>query len=106
MDIVLVLLFSLIVWFLGKIKYVERWLYIPLILLSVFLVMLIKNIVDSMTYVDNHPWLNGDQAGWFHPHEVGIFGLTYLLIVANSIYILVKASKKIKKPDIHHQVAG
>ena len=80
MDIVtiLFLMLALIAWAFSKYKHVEWWLYVPLLILTVFLSMLLKNIYDSMTYVDNHPWLNGDQAGWFHPHEVGIFGLDIL----------------------------
>jgi hypothetical protein len=51
------------------------------------------NVYNSGVYADVHQ-LDGSTVGWFAPNEVAVFGSILILLIADVVYIFVKAYKK------------
>jgi len=53
-----------------------------------------------MTYLDNHPQLNGNQVGWFKGYWPIPFLLAILVIVGTPIYLTIQSHSKNNRSNV------
>ena len=68
--------------------------FIPMVAAIIFIIALYINILNSIDYVDSHPWLSGNQAGWFKGYWPIPFLARWLLLLGRRSILVLTSQRR------------